>query len=439
MATNRDAQTFLLKIKEKYPQYAQYDDATLMSKIKEKYPQYGDITPNTIPSSEGLLERSVKPFMSQSDVPKVAFQTAQGALGNLPQNIVENPLTTSLSGVPGVQAKFGAQISSGIKKLIMGGNAVEPETTEFSEKYLEPETVGGKILGTVGNIAGGSILPLIGAGKVAKSAIKGLDVGGAERNLSDVVYGGGKEVSSRIQDLFSSAKNKYKSVVDSADASKMTFQDIVDVLNDTIKNKKIDESLIRRPAEKALLSIRNKFASKIEEATPDIIEETIDPITNTVTKNIVSKGSEFKNPKLSQVSEIKNLKNEVFKSLMGEADLEGEFLKNFGLKLEDLGLSDIKEAGSAYRNAYSMIDEAKALRKPNLMRVAKGKVGPKELSEISSSEKKIGGLDVLKKSIEAGKKLSSAKRNAKIAGAGASAIGVASSVPILKYIFGNND
>jgi len=58
MATNRDSQTFLLKIKEKYPQYAKYDDATLISKIKEKYPQYSDITPDSIPTSESLLNRA---------------------------------------------------------------------------------------------------------------------------------------------------------------------------------------------------------------------------------------------------------------------------------------------------------------------------------------------------------------------------------------------
>ena len=60
MATNRDAQTFLIGLRSKYPQYKDYDDATLMSAIQKKYPQYRDINVGTLPHSESLIDKALK-------------------------------------------------------------------------------------------------------------------------------------------------------------------------------------------------------------------------------------------------------------------------------------------------------------------------------------------------------------------------------------------
>ena len=170
MATSaRDAQTFLIKVKEKYPQYKDYDDATLFSAIQKKYPQYRDVQMGTIPNVNKLIDSAIPknplPFFRGSDVPKVAFQGAQGAVGNAPQNIVENPMMTAMGGLPSTQFKSGAQGITGLKSLFLGGDKIEPESTEFSEQYLEPETVGGKIAGTVANIAGGGFIPGMFAAK----------------------------------------------------------------------------------------------------------------------------------------------------------------------------------------------------------------------------------------------------------------------------------
>lgn len=443
--TARDAQTLLSKFREKYPQYNKVDDGLLLSKIQEKYPQYADIKMNTRPSSGALLDRAVKPFMSASDIPQIAFQGAQGAVGNAPQNIIENPLITSIGGPSSAQMKSGMNVVGGISKLFGNKNASQPETTAFSEKYLEPKTVGGKMLGIGANILGGMVPIGVGATKAIPKLAEAVDLAKAERGLSDAVYAGGKDVAKRIQNLFKMAKNDYQAVVDTADASQMTMQDLVDVLDETIKNKNINEMLIKRPAEKELLNVRGHYANKIkeaEQAVPAVFEDTVDPIMNTVSRKMVSpgtQGAEAVNPQLSHIAEIKNFKNQVYKSLYGESDLEGEFLKNFGLKLESKGLGDITEAGKAYRNAYSMLDKSKALRRPTLMRIAKGKVGPIEMSDIANVQKEIGGIDVIGKAQKAGKNVSNVKRNRVIAG-GLTTLGTAGGgIALLKKLFSQKD
>lgn len=131
-----------------------------------------------IPSSNAVLDRAAKditPFWSNSDIPKVAFQTGQGLLQNAPQNIVENPMTTAMSGLPGVQAKSGMQAVGGIASLFGKdlGPSYKPETTSLSDKYLNPKSLAGQGLGFVGNLATNMVNPMIGiaptAGKVIES------------------------------------------------------------------------------------------------------------------------------------------------------------------------------------------------------------------------------------------------------------------------------
>ena len=94
---------------------------------------------------------------------KVGFQTGQGLFGNLPQNIAENPTAAMMAGIPGVQAKAGSQIF-GILDEGMG-----PETTKFSDTYLNPQTQGGKIAGGIGNLLTGLVGPAL-IGKMGVTA-----------------------------------------------------------------------------------------------------------------------------------------------------------------------------------------------------------------------------------------------------------------------------
>ena len=197
MAT-RDAQTLIQGFRQKFPQYKDVDDSTLLSGIQKKYPQYADISMDSLPKSQNFIERAIN--LSSRATPvgasaldsvpetfKSLFQIGQGTVGNLPQNVVENPVTTSMSGLPGVQTKAGGAMFEGINNLVNDvlsrfnmptgqentdsfssdvipglGMDIGSMTRPLTEMFLNPQTTRGKIVSGIGSAAASSITPDIG-------------------------------------------------------------------------------------------------------------------------------------------------------------------------------------------------------------------------------------------------------------------------------------
>lgn len=102
------------------------------------------------PSSESFLRNALDVV---GETGKTGFQVGQGFLQNLPQNIAENPTSFAMSGVPGVQFKAGTQPYGLLDE------SMEPETTQFSDKYLKPQSGVGQVVGGLGNFITSMINP----------------------------------------------------------------------------------------------------------------------------------------------------------------------------------------------------------------------------------------------------------------------------------------
>ena len=113
-----------------------------------------------------------------------------------------------------------------------------------------------------------------------------------------------------------------------------------------------------------------------------------DPLYRTET--IISKGIPASNPRMSDAVELKNLKNEVFHHLKGEPDLEGEFYKHLGSKLEQKGLSDVRKVNEMYSKAYDLSRGSKSIRQTSLRKVASGRASDLQIKDMSSAEKPFG-------------------------------------------------
>lgn len=326
-----------------------------------------------IPNSNQLLDRAVKPFMAASDIPQIAFQTGQGIIGNAPQNIVENPMTAAMSGLPGVQAKSGAQGITALKKLIFGGNAVEPETTEFSEKYLEPKTVGGKIAGVVGNIAGGSIIPGIGIAKGASSALRTTPV---KQGIEDLIFKGSNQVDQGVDDIFKVFNQRFGEGIDQL-SSTMTTDNFADLVTRTAQE--IGEF---HPS-------RNILLSQLE--------------------NIIKNSSREMSPR-----DVQNAFKTISRSL-GDNRSKAILNKNY-LELIDQTVPGLREIKAAHAPVYEAAKGAKNLGKGTLRKIANKKIGPEELGVAKESQSRLG-IDIIGPLEKQGNKLEKIIRNKKIAAA----------------------
>jgi len=165
-------------------------------------------------NSENILQKAVGALGSGSligqaadvplvDKPKVLFNTAQGVIGNLPQNVMENPQAFAMGGLPGVQAAAGAISGEDINNL---GRSVlsrfgvgSGEQTDLFQRergalanigqitsrvLFQPTSAQGQAISTIGNIAAGSVpiaaptgvaRSVAGTGKMAARALDAVD------------------------------------------------------------------------------------------------------------------------------------------------------------------------------------------------------------------------------------------------------------------------
>lgn len=189
-------------------------------------------------STEAIM-RSVPNLLGE--VGKVGIQLAQDQVGRAPQNVMENPLTTAMSGLPGVQAKYGMQGAEGIASLF----GYTPRTkadwksgAEFSEKYLNPQTPIGKGVTLAGSLLIPSFSTFGKSSRIAselsqaatqygsRAAQTAEELSALERSALTAESKGidfsekagrvGGEIKTGIQDLISKARSKYGEISETA-------------------------------------------------------------------------------------------------------------------------------------------------------------------------------------------------------------------------------
>mgnify|MGYP007031186951 CR=1 FL=1 len=388
-----------------------------------------------IPNTGKLLDLSRPSRSFQQDLPQVAFQTGQGLLENLPQNIIENPRTFVSSGIPGVQFKSGAMLPDMIRAFLdkrgggTGQRRIEPETTEFSEKYLEPNTAAGKAVGLAGNIVTSFLSP---AAMLAGPATKSLRTGHIRKEIKSIedlistsrksevplkekvsqigrvskiltsktkkkagklAYEGGKEVIEKGDKLFDVARENYKSLLSGVNPRNVSFDDVIKTIDKTLEAKGSKVAEFMSPQERNLMSLKNEllgYGKKIE-----AIEEIRDPVTNTIIQQGQKASSEL--PKFGRAQELKNIQDKAYQAMSGNKNIEGEFLHNFGIMLEKKGANGLTKANANYRKAYKTYDQAKSVRKGSIKRVALDPNIPEsEVIDLMKAEQGIGTKNVSK-------------------------------------------
>lgn len=369
----------------------------------------------SVPNANVMLHENARSV--KDDIPQIMFQAAQGPLGNLPQNIAENPLTSAFSGPVGTQIKSGAQAITGIKSFLFGGEKIQPETTEFSDKYLEPKTVEGKILGTIANIATGLAVPATAfipkaiesvnpittmmrqaqlPDKAARSSqmlkmmqaeeiapleqkmkraesvfdlIKGRSESALEKpnipkmkssDLDEMLFTSGEEVGKKISEKSSEFTTKFGEGLENLKSS-MTKQDLVDVVNNTINSLGADTASIPGTSANKLLNYLNKLAPEGDDLSqvlkPEDTQTAIRAIRNFI-GNDTNAAIKFGRSVMETLPE----------KVPGLPQLRAEYAPKF----------DIVEGAKKY------------LKSSNLSKVAKGSAGSSRIAKMEEYAKKIG-------------------------------------------------
>jgi len=333
---------------------------------------YNQLVTGQIPKTEELLTNAVTnankknplPFFSMSDLPQVAFQGLQGPLANAPQNVIENPQTAAISGLPGTQFKAGAMLPTMIGSMF-GGKAVNPEQ---EAEFLEPKSTGGKIAGIAANIIGGSVLPAKSLGRGITSLF---GEKAARKGLEEVAYSGAKSAKDIMKRVLDEETTRFGRELDEIGGS-MDYRTLANSLRQTAHRLGVG-SIESHP----LL----KEARRIDELGGGLMSgRTI----QAELKNIMSK-----------------LTDTVERS---------EFYRNVVESLPD-SLRALKES---YAPVFNVLEKGKKLTKTALKRAGQN-MGESELSDLAEAEQTLD-LNLLQKAIRSGKKISSTKTAKKVAG-----------------------
>lgn len=134
---------FAKKIKEKYPQYANYDDLELTNKIINKYPQYRNVVELPKPKSERVqdIEETISRVSSSlgeradkiAEIKSAEASGQQGAVRSLFQKIGQ--------GAGAVSDVIG-QTAIGLGKAVLSQKAEEKIASTVSNVVSDPEFIG---------------------------------------------------------------------------------------------------------------------------------------------------------------------------------------------------------------------------------------------------------------------------------------------------------
>lgn len=444
----RDAQTLLAGFRDKYPAYKEVDDVTLLSAIQKKHPEYRDVSMEVLPNANSLLEKAQPknpmPFFDKSDIGKVAFQGGQGIFGNLPQNIVENPMMTAMGGIPGVQAKSGAQIPGGIASLLGMKIGSQPETTEFSDKYMNPQSDGGKIAGIGANILGGLVAPTAFAGKGLVKGIQSIRTAPIKREIRGVeeLINLSRKSSEPIKQEVSQIKNVENILENRALKTNSGTGETAENLSKSSESLKqgmakdserlayTGEKWIDRAVERKVAKHNKAFGEKFSKLESNMTDEDIASILDTASNDYGasdiagSPGNKLKAlaKKFGPKSEVDELGNEVVSearllspqevqavnkqilSLTKDERAKAIYYKHFMENLPE-GVPGLKDLKASHAPVYKDVKNAQKLSKSAIKRVATGSASDPEVVDLSRAEKKIGTkiLDKAKLSYEENK------------------------------------
>lgn len=374
---------------------------------------YAEEISKKIPKTENFLQRAIKqtsgkPLFQGSDVPAIGHQFAEGVVGNAPQNVAQNPMTMAMSGFPGVQAKSGAQAIGGIKDLIFGGNSIPNENSSVEDnKYLTPQTIGGKVLGLGANIAGGLVNPanialggkvvnalrtgpikneikgiedLLSASKLnqtniesdinkAKDALTQAKVSGASK-AKETAYVGAKEIKGQVAGRFKDANQRFGEEFSKLDST-MADEDMAKIIKSAAND--IGATDIPGSPGNSLKNQISKYGPKQKIGKDGL------PIIQTKAK-IYSK------------EKVQAITKEILDSLPDDRS-KAIFHKHL---LE--GLSDtvpgLRELKASHAPIYKVAKESKFLKESNLRQIASGSAPESKVNDLSQYAERLGSSHV---------------------------------------------
>lgn len=365
---------------------------------------YNEEINKQIPKSENFLQRAIKqtvgkPLFQGSDVPAIGHQFAEGVVGNAPQNIVQNPMMTAMGGPSATQMKSGTQAVSSIKDLIMGGNSNPNENSIVEDnKYLTPQTIGGKVIGLGANILGGAVNPATIAlgGKAInslktgpiKKEIKGIEdlisginfeesnvkseidavnqalseskVAGSQR-AKETAYTGAKEIKKQVSGRFRDANQRFGEEFSKLDST-MSKEDLSRIINRAAN----DIGAADIPG-----SPGNNLLSKIKKYNPD-----------NITGSIQTQGIEYLPQEVQQITKdiLDSLPDDRSKAIFHKYLLEG-------ISESIPGLKELKES---HAPIYQVAKESKFLKESNLNQIASGKAPTSKVDDLSRMGERLG-------------------------------------------------
>ena len=366
---------------------------------------YNEEINKQIPKSENFLQRAIKqtigkPLFQASDVPAIGHQFAEGVVGNAPQNVAQNPMTFGMSGFPGVQAKGGAQGVSGIKDLIFGGTSIPNENSIVEDnKYLTPQTIGGKVIGLGANIVGGLVNPanIALTGKALnslktgpiKKEIMGIEdlisginfeeanvkseidavnqalseskVAGSQR-AKETAYTGAKEIKKQVSGRFRDANQRFGEEFSQLDSS-MGDEDMAKIIENAARDI---------GAQDILGSPGNTLGGKVSRYGPK-------PQPEGVIQGI---------PRIYTKEEVQAITKEILDSLPDDRSkaIFHKFLLE-GLKESVPGLKELK---ASHAPIYQVAKDAKFLKESNLNQIASGNSPVSKVDDLSQMGERLG-------------------------------------------------
>lgn len=429
-----------------------------------------------IPPAENVLQRAIRfaqnnsrtvaeaapltPFgqfgsgtnVPASDIPKVVFQTGQGVVADLPQNIVENPESFATGGVPGVQFRAGQAVPGQVLNSFFGGNAPDArEVTPFSgvgqamaEGFLEPQSPQGKVAGITGNILSGFI-PIAAPQALPKAASAAGR--GAEKVLSPI--NPTPAIMEQI-DLPNVMRGKLKAVKKGAEPTIGRFEKSIAETESQLSGIKQQSGLSQKINTQARRAKQKSIAQELARDVNDLkfeakrgIPEKIDAkrsqandlygdrlkeinlkvekddlmglIDDTLSDKSIKAGeriqltpSEQKLVKIAEdldstevdVGDVKDLKGLIAR-VRKEIPANDHALTVFYQKVGDFleGTSEgraLKELNQGHKKIYELSKKAKEFTPSAVAKKAKGAMGPEETKFLEEIESELG-TDVLKK------------------------------------------
>ena len=387
-------------------------------------------------NAENLLQKAIRAAaltnpigltgtLGPSEALKTGFQTGQGVLGNLPQNIMENPKTFAQSGPFGTQALSGAVQGEDIRNAILPGRDTDLSKPEggifgqfgrsFSKAFLEPKTTQGKIAAGIGNLASGFIplaapqaIPkaLSASGKAVGAISKPFRVKPIRQKMAAVGESVQQSVSSELKSKGKIQQaNRVQSILKKRGATqargiaKEGGRTVKSSVHEFFKKKNVEfgESFSKLDSKMTAKDIEDVLSSAASEIGAG-------DIPGSPAFNLLQNKGRYGVKKSSKISTITGEKAEIVKKYskeqvqaitkavrdsVGDERAKAIFNKHLLDKLSD-AVPGLKELKASHAPIYKIARESKEVNQSSIGLVARGNIPATEVRRLSGIEKKIG-------------------------------------------------